>query len=82
MTELTEWLRAERARRGLSQAELANLAGIPHRSYQRLEAGDPGARLTTLLRACGTLGLELNSSSSRRPTLDELSAIYDNEAAP
>ena len=74
-------LRAERARRSLSQADLARLAGIPHRSYQRLEAGDPGVRLTTLLRAFGALGLELTASSARRPTLDELGKIYDNEAS-
>lgn len=79
LAEIAEWLRRERSQRGLSQAELAAQAGVPHRTYQRLEAGDPGARLTTLLRAFGALGVELRASPARRPTLEELGDIYGNE---
>lgn len=74
--QVAERLRAERAQQGLSQAELARRAGIPFRSYQRIEAADPGIRLASLLRALAALGLELDNTPARRPTLDELNSIY------
>ena len=79
LAELAEFLRAQRSRQGLSQSEFAARAGIPFRSYQRLEAGAPGARLSSFLRACAALGFEINATSARRPTLDELDAIYGHE---
>ena len=79
LTELAEFLRAERARQGFTQSEFAGRAGIPLRSYQRLEAADPGARLASFLRACAALGFEVDTTSARRPTLDELDSIYGHE---
>lgn len=79
LSQFAKWLRTERIRKGLTQADLARIAGIPARSYQRLEAGDPGAKLSTLLRACGALGLELEGHSARRPTLDELDTVYGDD---
>lgn len=81
LTDIAKLLRTERTRQRLSQAELAARAGVAFRSYQRLEAADPGARLATLLRACSALGLELSASSAHRPTLDELAGIYGHESA-
>ena len=58
--EIGAAVRAERTRRGLSQAELAELAGLSRETVNRLERGgvaDLGvAKLATLL---GALGLEL-----------------------
>lgn len=79
LSDIAKLLRTERNRQDLSQSELAARAGIPFRSYQRLEAGDPGTRLSSLLRACSALGLELGAFSAHRPTLDELTAIYGHE---
>ena len=79
LIEFAEFLRGERASQGLSQAELASRARIPFRSYQRLEASDPGARLSSFLRACAALGFEIKATSARRPTLDELDSIYGHE---
>jgi transcriptional regulator with XRE-family HTH domain len=79
LAEIAEFLRAERTRQKLSQSEFAARAGIPLRSYQRLEAGDPGARISSFLRACAALGFEVNAASARRPTLDELDSIYGHE---
>jgi transcriptional regulator with XRE-family HTH domain len=81
LSDIARLLRAERTRQRLSQSELAARAGIAFRSYQRLEAGEAGARVSTLLRACSALGLELNASSAHRPTLDELAGIYGHEGA-
>ncbi len=78
-TELAEFLRVQRTRQGLSQSELAARAGIPLRSYQRLEAADPGARLSSFQRVCAALGFEIDATPARRPTLDELDAIYGHD---
>ena len=43
----------------LSQRELANLCGIPHSSVARIESGKSTPNLTTLLRICNQLGLEI-----------------------
>jgi len=82
LTEIAGFLHSERTRQGLSQSELAARAGVPLRSYQRLESGDPGARLSSFLRACAALGLVINPTSARRPTLDELAPIYGHETEP
>lgn len=82
LTEIAEFLRSERSRQGLSQSELAARAGVALRSYQRLESGDPGARLASFLRACAALGFEIHATSARRPTLDELDSIYGHENEP
>ena len=79
LTAIAQFLRAERARRRLSQRDLASSAGIPFRTYQRLESGDPGSRLSSLLRALAALGYELRAAAARRPTLDELNEIYGHE---
>lgn len=80
LLQLAEHLRSERVRLGLSQAELARRAGIPLRTYQRIEAADPGTRLASLLRVLAALGLEFDTSPARRPTLDELNATYGHQA--
>jgi len=80
LAELADFLRAQRTRQRLSQSEFAARAGIPLRSYQRLEAADPGARLSSFLRACAALGFEIEAAPARRPTLDELDAIYGHDS--
>lgn len=72
-------IKTARLKQSLTQGDIARLAGIPLRTYQRLEAGDTGAKLDTLLRVLDALGLAIKTSSKRRPSLDELSEIYGNE---
>jgi transcriptional regulator with XRE-family HTH domain len=79
LTDTAQFLRAERTRQRLSQRGLASSAGISFRTYQRLESGDPGSRLSSLLRALAALGYELRAVAARRPTLDELNEIYGHE---
>lgn len=47
-----------RLARNLTQAEVAEEAGISKRTLERLEAGETATRLTTFLRVCRVLGLE------------------------
>lgn len=72
-------IKAARVAQHRTQADIARLAGIPLRTHQRLEAGDPGARLDTLIRVLDALGLDLKTASKRRPAMDELNEIYGNE---
>jgi transcriptional regulator with XRE-family HTH domain len=51
---------AERARRGLTQVELAALCGTTQSAVARLERGDRPPRLDTLLRIANALDCELD----------------------
>jgi transcriptional regulator with XRE-family HTH domain len=73
-------IKAARIANKLSQEDLARAAGISRRTYQRLEGGDLGTSIDILIRALNALGLTLKTSSRTRPTLDELAALYDNDA--
>lgn len=72
-------IKAARLAKGLTQEDFARAAGIPRRTYQRLESGDPGTRIDTLFRALSALGLTLKTASRGRPILDELSELYGND---
>ena len=72
-------IKATRLKRNLTQANMARIAGISLRTYQRLESGDRGAKLDTLLRALDALGLVMTTVSKRRPSLEELNDLYGNE---
>ena len=72
-------IKAVRRSKRLTQAEVAKRAGVPLRTYQRLESGDRGSKLDTLLRTVDALGLSLRTGSRRRPELDELNELYGNE---
>jgi transcriptional regulator with XRE-family HTH domain len=73
-------IKATRLAKGLTQEEFARAAGIPRRTYQRLESGDPGTRIDILFRALNALGLTIKTTSRGRPTLTELSEFYGNDA--
>jgi transcriptional regulator with XRE-family HTH domain len=81
MTNVTPIIELKNLRliRKLSQQDVAHLAGIPLRTYQRFESGDRGAKLDTLLRVLDAFGLTIKTVSKRRPALDELDTVYGNE---
>jgi transcriptional regulator with XRE-family HTH domain len=47
-----------RLAQNLTQAEVAEQAGVSKRTLERLEAGETATRLSTFLRVCRVLGLE------------------------
>lgn len=55
-TRLQEW----RENRGLSQRKLSELSGVHHVSIARLESGQLDPQLSTLLKLCDALGIDLN----------------------
>jgi len=76
MIEIGTTLRSARQARGLTQDELARLAGIGRTSLSQLENGTIGEiGVRKILRVCAVLGLELQAVPERRlPTLDDLLA--------
>jgi transcriptional regulator with XRE-family HTH domain len=58
LSQLGERLRLARLRRKLSNAVVAQRAGISRTTLYKVEAGDPGATLGTYLRVMAVLGLE------------------------
>ena len=58
LSELGERLRLARKRRKLSNAAVAQRAGISRTTVYKVEAGDPGATLGAYVRVLAVLGLE------------------------
>lgn len=58
LSQLGERLKLARLRRKLSNAVVAQRAGISRTSIYKVEAGDPGATLGTYIRVMVVLGLE------------------------
>ncbi|WP_374319165.1 helix-turn-helix domain-containing protein [Pseudoxanthomonas kaohsiungensis] len=58
LSELGERLRLARLRRKLSNAIVAQRAGISRSTLYKVEAGDPGATLGSYVRVLAVLGLE------------------------
>jgi transcriptional regulator with XRE-family HTH domain len=58
LSELGERLRLARKRRKLSNAVIAQRAGISRGTVYKVEAGDPGATLGAYIRVLAVLGLE------------------------
>lgn len=68
-------LRRERKAQGLSQGALGERIGLRQATISKLEAGEPGPRLSTLLDALSALGLQLvlePRSGSSASDLDEI----------
>lgn len=58
LSQLGERLKLARMRRKLSNAVVAQRAGISRTSLYKVEAGEPGATMGTYLRVMAALGLE------------------------
>ena len=58
LSDLGERLRLARKRRKLSNAVVAQRAGISRTTLYKVEAGDPGATLGSYVRVLAVLGLE------------------------
>ena len=52
-------LRDARKQAGLTQAQVAERAGIARPNYREIESGNAAARATTLINVARTLGMEL-----------------------
>ncbi len=52
-------IRARRKSRKILQEDLAEIAGISERTLRDIENGTANPELSTLMKICGTLGLEI-----------------------
>ena len=64
----------------LSQATVAERAGISRETYSRFETGKQDIGLRRLMRICGALGMDLIARpGSGRPTVDDLDALFGDD---
>lgn len=68
-------VRQLRRQRGLTQAALATLAGLPRLKVVQVEAGYGSVSAGAYARLLGTLGAEVLAMPARRPTLDEIEQL-------
>ena len=67
-------LRQARRRHGLTQAQVASLAGLPRLKVIQVEAGRPSVSVEAYTRVAAALGMTILLSPATRPTLDDLDA--------
>lgn len=65
-----------RARRSLTQADLARLAGVTRLKVIQAERGDPSVSVRAYAAIAQALGAELTLSPRRRPTLEEAKEFF------
>ena len=75
--ELGERIRIARKRRHLLQAELAQKAGVGEKTIRRLENGDAGVSIGTVLNVLWALGLLSSASALADPDHDEHGKTLD-----
>ncbi|WP_291314680.1 helix-turn-helix transcriptional regulator [Corynebacterium sp. UBA2622] len=59
LDDLGEFIRTERKKRGLVQAELAELAGVSERFVRECEKGKPTAEIGKVMALFSVLGFDL-----------------------
>lgn len=75
LSRVSSSLRAARKRRGLTQAQVADQAGLPRLKVIQVERGDASVSVGAYAQVSAALGLELALTPARRPTLDEVAGL-------
>ncbi|WP_322998779.1 helix-turn-helix domain-containing protein [Castellaniella sp.] len=76
LTRLGTQIRQMRTRRGLTQAALAQRAGLTRQKLIEIEHGADSVGAGYYARAIAALGAELHIEPARMPTLEELKDIF------
>lgn len=74
LTEMGNKLLLIRKKAGLTQAEVAELAGLSDRTYADIERGTANMRIQTLLLICKSLNITPNDILVTRASNNEISA--------
>jgi len=74
---LGQQLRQRRLNRGLTQADLAELAGLTRQKVIAVERGDSRVGLAAYVRVLAALDCELAVVPAALPTLDEIHGVFD-----
>ncbi|HET7454226.1 MAG TPA: helix-turn-helix transcriptional regulator [Solirubrobacterales bacterium] len=80
--DLSEDVAAWRKLRGLTQAQLADRAGVSRATLARFEQGDGGIGLETLLRILRALGILENLTKALDPYESDVGRLRSGEALP
>ena len=82
LKELGEHLRTARVRRHMSTEDLAQACGIGRRTLYRIENGEPGIALGTLMSVLWALGLLDTIRSVANPDTDDHGKILEAASRP
>lgn len=74
-------VRSRRASLGLTQRDLADMAGVSERFVRFVEQGKPSVQLDSLLAVLDTLGLELRLTTKKSLSAHTLT-VPDDETQP
>lgn len=70
-------IRDRRVSRGLTQAELAQIAGLTRQKVVAVEKGSGSVGVSAYARALGALDCELSVIPAAMPTLDEVQDLFE-----
>lgn len=76
---LGQSLRRIRQQRGLTQAQVATLAGLTREKLVQIEQGRDSVALRAYVAAAEALGSELTIQPAQRPTLDEVRTLLADD---
>ncbi len=77
--QLPAEVRSRRASLGLTQQDLADMAGVSERFVRFLEQGKPSVQLDSLLAVLDTLGLELRLTTRMSQSASALTGPADEQ---
>lgn len=80
LQQIGQLLKAARKGQGLTQEQVADLAGLSRPRYREIEAGGTAARTSTLINIARALGLELMLvPQAMVPAVDALLRPHDDD---
>ena len=82
LRQVAEDIAAWRRLRGLTQAQLADRAGISRDTLRRLEGGDGGVSTENLLRTLRALGILDGLSSALDPYASDIGRLRSDQQLP
>jgi HTH-type transcriptional regulator/antitoxin HipB len=69
-------IQRHRRDRGLSQSELADLAGLRQEMVSKIESGQPGSRLSSIYALLAALDLEMTVQPRTKSAQDDIADIF------
>lgn len=76
ISRLARQVREKRLNRGLTQAQLAEFAGVTRQKVIAVEKGDPSVSMMAYARVIGALDCEVAVVPAAMPTLEELGELF------
>jgi HTH-type transcriptional regulator/antitoxin HipB len=74
--QLGEAIARERRARGLTQAQLADKAGLRQEAISKIEGGNPGTRFDRISNILAALDLEFTLGPRTKGSVDDIESIF------